>query len=334
MTETLFQEIENFMLEGEGDFWSLLERLYTEQVQHNKFLQMNSTLAKDLYPDTPAPIDVDLFKTLNLSSFEGEPQWEWRSSGTTGSRSTVGLKDSRFYDLAIDTCKKGTHFEDLLDGVRSITTLVPTTKKWPNSSLAYMFERLSKGRQVLHLVEANGQKPGDLTLRDPEIIEGFVIPTGIFTTSYMGVKLMESMDPIEMPPGSFIVDTGGYKGVVRDHSREEFVDLAMDKLGLPRENIISEYGMSEMASHFWSEMVDGRELWKIPRSVHVEILDPDENGIGQVALHDLLNVWTTTSVITSDLGEVVDGGYFIPHGRMAGAPLKGCSIVAERAYNA
>lgn len=343
--EVVLQQVREFAEDSKKDkskLDSVLELLYNEQLATNIFQEgYFRTSSKIEGQEGNIPMDVDFFKYFDMRSLGGSCEADeatWKSSGTTsGESSETGLKSLEFYDRAIDICKTGTDFEKRLSKVSTVLNLVPKSFEWPNSSLAYMFDRLSEGKSVIQGVQVHGDKPGDLVL-DPNLanLSWVDAPIGIFTTSYMGIQLMESLrENVRLPSGSFIVDTGGYKGVVRDYSRGEFKTLVKQRLGLDDKDMFSEYGMSELSSHMWSEHHGEKEVWRIPETMKVTILSPNEEGIGRVAIEDVLNVWTTCSILTGDLGRLVelDGEqFFIPEGRAKGAPMKGCSITAERAF--
>lgn len=346
MERRVLYEIRDFVELGNGDFGDLLRKIHRTQVENNPTLQMLDMFGggeEFQYGVRPTP--VGLFKTSDLKSFTGHSGLEWYSSGSSsGERSVVPLRDGEAYQEAIHLSLYGTQVEKLFSQKDLyVLNLVPTPREWPNSSLAYMFDHIFTNQtQGMQGVVARGDRPGDLHLNEYiyNVLEQKVrwdVPVGIVTTSYMGVAFMDSLgSALKLPKGSFMIDTGGYKGIVREHSREEYIQKAQKTLGLESSHILSEYGMSELSSPFWSEYVEGREVYRIPLTVRVEILNPDEDGVGQVILYDLLNLWSTCALLTEDLGKVVeiDGTeYFTPLGRMKGAEPKGCSITAERAHN-
>ena len=53
---------------------------------------------------------------------------------------------------------------------------------------------------------------------------------------------------VELPSGSRVMETGGYKNRSRALPKPELHALITERLGVPRENIRCEYGMSELSS--------------------------------------------------------------------------------------
>lgn len=329
-------------VEVQREFADTLEALVSDQTASHGLRHVVDMTPESRRGKYGLPLfDIRLFKKLDFVDTYESVERVWQSSGTGGSVSRVPLKTVEFYDEAISLCLEGTQFESALFGVDEILTLVPSSKQWPSSSLAYMFDKITEnfGLPSTSIVRVDGDRPESVSLN--ESTEEPTVPVAIFTTSYMGIKFCQDLlskgTLWNLPEGSCIVDTGGYKGVVRDYSRDEFKRYVQAALGIRPEMIFSEYGMSELSSQMWSEYINGEEWWLVPDSMDVEILDEDGDGVGQVAIYDVLNVWGLSSILTQDKGRVktIDGKtYFRPEGRLPKAESKGCSLVAERTYDA
>jgi len=220
--------------------------------------------------------------------------------------------------------------------------LIPETSEWPHSSLAHFFtignstEVVAEGcfRRWTPAYDSN-----DELISVFEFHEETETPLRLCGTSYAIASVFDHMEKLnvrfQLPEGSTIMDTGGYKGIVRDRSRDEFLGQAEYNLCIPSKNCLNEYGMSELSSHFWSHWIDGEEWWSVPPWVRVRSVDPftgeDKNeGVG--VFYDLANVWSCCAIQTQDIIEIKEGGgpeYIRPKGRMKEAELKGCSITAE-----
>ena len=77
----------------------------------------------------------------------------------------------------------------------------------------------------------------------------------LFGTAFAFVQLFDGTRHSlgQLPPGSLVIETGGFKGRTREVPREELYALFGSRLGVPLENCHSEYGMSEMASQFYGQ---------------------------------------------------------------------------------
>ena len=73
---------------------------------------------------------------------------------------------------------------------------------------------------------------------------------------------------------------------------------------------------------------------RVPPWVRMRVVDPvtqedvapGERGV--LAHFDLANVGSVLAVLTSDLGELADGGFRV-FGRLRGAEARGCSLAAD-----
>ena len=335
-------EIDEFISGEGGEFNDLFTRTYNYQSNANPTLKSLRSLQGreniESWEDA-VPTPVRLYKSHDLRSFEGTPDYVWESSGTTSDRvSKTPLKNPRLYQSTIYQSLKHIPYNH----EATLLILMPDSLDWPKSSLSYMYSELrfwmrpKASINPIHLTDPVGTyKLAYSTI--VKILKESVeeeYPVEILTTSYAAVNLMDYLKgnnlSFKLPLGSFMIDTGGYKNRSRSVSREEFVQLAEETLGIP---CYSEYGMSEMSSQFWYEPESG--LYHVPPWVRVKVLDPmtlEEDPDGVVVIYDLANLWSSCVLQTEDLGRVHgDGRYFEPLGRAEGAVAKGCSLAAERA---
>jgi hypothetical protein len=77
-------------------------------------------------------------------------------------------------------------------------------------------------------------------------------PLFVLGTAFSFVHLLDDLREqnlrFELPPGSRVLETGGYKGRSRSLPKANFTRSITKHLGVPRENIVCEYGMSELSS--------------------------------------------------------------------------------------
>jgi hypothetical protein len=144
-----------------------------------------------------------------------------------------------------------------------------------------------------------------------------------------------------LPPGSRIMETGGYKGKSREMSKSALYEFMEKILSVPRNYIINEYGMTEMGSQFYDNiLISARSGVKkpvfkiIPPWVRTRILNPltlEKQSPGEIGIlqhYDLANRSSVMALLTEDLGIKTDEGFEIL-GRAPQAEPRGCSIGAE-----
>ena len=89
-------------------------------------------------------------------------------------------------------------------------------------------------------------------------------PALVMGTSFAWVHLLDEMKSrghsFKLPEGSRIMETGGFKGRSREVVPEELHRWMGQHLGIHKDDIINEYGMTELMSQLYSirDMSDGR----------------------------------------------------------------------------
>jgi len=134
------------------------------------------------------------------------------------------------------------------------------------------------------------------------------------------------------------MDTGGDKGAPRRLSRQGIFHACWNTFALPGYFCVNEYGMTELSSQCYDnvirERVRGvhcRRLKVTPPWMRTLVLDPttlepvDSEATGLLCHYDLANAGTVMPVLTEDVGRRVDGGFEIV-GRAVGAEARGCSL--------
>jgi hypothetical protein len=159
-------------------------------------------------------------------------------------------------------------------------------------------------------------------------------PVVILGTAFLFVHLMDSLASdarqIQLPPGSWVLETGGYKGRSREVPKDELHRLIVDRLGVARAEIFGEYGMSELSSQAYAG-ADG--LFRFPPWARAQIISPAtrravrEGEPGLIRVFDLANVWSVMAVQTEDIG-IKQGDALRLVGRAAQAEARGCSLMA------
>ena len=274
----------------------------------------------------------------------------FRTSGTTRGNERRGahyVRDLRFYRTAsLSSFKRHV----IPDAVRMhMLILGPSTNAVPDSSLAWMLDLVRGefgGRDSRHFVDEGGLRLDSLQSELRRCVRE-ERPVCLLGTAAAFVHLLEAMSEsemkVELAPGSRVMETGGLKGMHREVSRDELYGMLVDRLGLSEFYCVSEYGMTEMCSQFYEDVLRARTLGRAPewrvkvvppwvrtRVVDAETLEPlPEGRIGVLRHFDLANVNSVMAVQTDDLGVAGDDGFEIL-GRAAGADLRGCSIAMDQ----
>ena len=292
------------------------------------------------------PVQTTSFAATRLACFPPDRTIvTFKSSGTTSSglrASTLELDSTALYEASLLA-----HFRRrvLPDGAKlRILALMPSRREAPESSLSYMAHHLigALGEDGSAFFVRHGELAFDELRRELERPE----PAIVFGTAFAFVHLFDRCRDdglrFELPPGSRVIETGGFKGKSREVPREELYASFSRVLGVPRDMCASEYGMCELGSQWYDAAIADRFEGRAPRAdvkvgphwaraVVVDPLDarPLEPGReGLVRFFDLSNRGSVSALVTGDVGVERDGGIVIL-GRSAGAPPKGCSIDAD-----
>ncbi len=222
-----------------------------------------------------------------------------------------------------------------------ILALLPPPAALPHSSLSFMLGELITDYGGRFFWEGNWQEELSRTLR---LLTGPVI---VFGTAFAFVHFFDVMDEQQrfaLPPGSRVIETGGFKGRSREVSRDDLYALFLSRLGVGRRtHCLSEYGMSEMASQFYDSVLhdEAQGIHRVERKIgppwlRTRVVDPvtgEEAAPGQPGLlvhYDLANLNSVLALQTEDWGHAAsDGDGFVLLGRAPGAVLRGCSLTAE-----
>ena len=355
-------------------FSGLALELFALQFQHNPAYRKICE-ARKLTPATvehwtqiPA-VPTAAFKELELTSLApGERTAVFHSSGTTAQKPSRHFHSAE--SLAVYEASLWTWFRQNC-GLRiaecGLVVLTPPPSLVPLSSLAHMFETI---RQQLGGVSVPAPaSPERLPRREgasrPEFFGNLAAdgswtldfaatlaalnsslvtrhPSLLLGTAFSFVHLLDYLVArdlrVALSAGSRVMETGGYKNRSRTLPKEELHALITERLGVPRENIICEYGMSELSSQAYDSEIHPPSsilhprVFRFPPWARVQIVSPETGGevaegeTGIIRVFDLANVFSVAAIQTEDLG-IRRGEGFELVGRAQLAEPRGCSLM-------
>ncbi len=230
-----------------------------------------------------------------------------------------------------------------LDKNIPIISLIPPKEIWNKSSLAAMISMYkSFGINIIYCdVEKDCTNLNKL-LANSSLYNQVVI----FGTTFHHLLVTEyvqknNIDKLFKGNKLVIIDTGGTKGRTQNFSLEETKVIFKKTYGAVNDFLfLSEYGMCELASQAWSckSPHDGTFICNktlVPIAINLKerkILKINE--VGFLGFIDSLNMESWPSIITEDIGSVIDHeeGIFKLNGRSPEATLKGCSLNVRESF--
>ena len=296
------------------------------------------------------PVPAGAFKIANFAVNDAPPEAVFLTSGTTGGserRGVHSVPDISLYHGSLLPNFRARLFPDRAQ--MPMLSLLPPSHEMPESSLAHMIT------YVMHELGGEGSAhcattaSGIDTTGLEAMLEKFVASGAavcLLGTSFSYVHWIDDMRArgasFELPPGSRLMDTGGYKGRSREVPPHEMVRAYDELLGIPPHMCVNEYGMTELCSQMYdaglTDAISGRpvrpRVKRPPPWLRVRIVDPvtlqpvNDGESGLVQLFDLANLGSVIAIQTEDLGVAADGGYRVT-GRTPGATPRGCSIAMD-----
>lgn len=335
-------EMMAFIERGEGDFGPLAARLFKHQFHAN---QAYETYCRSLRvsPDSLAdwrdipPVPAVSFKRQTLTCVPAdECPVVFHSSGTT-----VGQPSRHFMDsdaVAVYNASLTRGFALAISGADSmpIWSLVPPPEEMPHSSLSHMVSALMRApgdhrwfwRAQL---DSAGLSASLHAARKPVVLFGTALAWMGFFDRWCGEA--------RLPDGSLVIETGGMKGAARQISPYQLYQQFVERLGVPMERCIAEYGMCEMASQFYDDAQSSAQPES--RSKHgplwcrTRVTDPTTGHdveVGQTGVlthYDLANTNSVLAIRTEDIAVRMENGFRLL-GRAPDSELRGCSLTAEK----
>ena len=350
VAQDILPDLLSFMHQSDADddaFNQLALRLFAYQFRHNLALQRycrqqgKTPRTVKHWREIPA-VPIDGFKELTLSCLPPEQcERVFMTSGTT--RASSRGRHYHPHLLIYDTSMKRYFAQRFMRGQPRIRMgiLFPTEAMMPNSSLAH-YLALAKSEfgtpDSDYFVDPEGMDV-DALYQVLEDVQRQGAPYALLGASYSFVHLMDQMDKqgirFTLPPGSRLFDTGGFKGQSREMPMQDFYSALTAHFGVQAEDCTNMYGMTELSTQFYDDgnarqpSVKSGPHWIRTRAVDPltgHEVAPGERG---VLVHcDLANFNSTTTLLTEDVGIMVDRGFLLL-GRAEGAQAKGCSMAMD-----
>jgi hypothetical protein len=346
----LVQSLLAFMAQDgctDAQFDALALRLFAHQYEYDtpfrKFCQGRGATPRKLrgWRDIPA-VPINGFKELTLSCQPADScERVFMTSGTTRRE----VKGRHFHPtLAVYDASMTRNFARRFmqgEGRIRMGILFPDEAVLPNSSLAHYLAlavREFGSSESRCFVGAQGLDSAGL-YETLAAVERSGEPYALLGASYSFVHLIDELQQrgqgFRLPPGSRVLDTGGYKGHSRELPLEDFYARLSAALGVGRERCINMYGMTELSTQFY----DGGNaivpsIKSGPHWIRSRVIDPTSGrevarGERGILVHcDLANFNSITAILTEDVGVEVEGGFLLL-GRAEGAQAKGCSLAVE-----
>ena len=314
---------ENIFLTNTQNFNEKALELFQYQAKENqvykKYLQLLKRQVKEVQRIEDIPfLPISFFKHHPVISTDAPVQITFRSSGTTGLRSTHHVNDTAFYKKISERC-----FERMYGPLSDyiILALVPSYQENPHSSLLFMIDHFMNISDPINsrYIDFTDMKNLPDTLSIPE--DKKVLLIGV---TY---ALMESSSLLLDLPQLIIMETGGMKGRGKELTREEV--HSMLKKGFKVETIHSEYGMTELISQSYSRGEGKFEAppWKkiLLRDLNDPFLVDTSLRAGGINIIDFGNVDSCSFIATEDLGRIYQDETFSVIGRIDNSEMRGCN---------
>lgn len=350
------------------EFNGLAVMLFTLQFKYNsgyrRLCESRGIQPGDVHHWSQIPcVPTGAFKELELTSLHPEDRTHvFHSSGTTQQRPSRHYHNAdslALYEASLWPWL-GENLRFAIYDLR-LVSLTPPVEQAPNSSLVHMFDfvrsKVGAGADAfVGRVTEDGSWDLDISAALQALQDSREKPFLIMGTAFSFVHLLDAMAErnlrLQLPAGTRVLETGGYKGRSRSLPKAELHHLICERLGVPPDGIICEYGMSELSSQAYETVTGvggqvtgnqnvpsrhstpGTRHFKFPPWARARVISPetgDEVGNGETGLlqvFDLANVFSVLAIQTEDLAVRRDDGFELI-GRSAAAEPRGCSLMLE-----
>lgn len=319
-----------FEIEQSSEFEALCMEAFQFQVLYNpvyrRFCELiGITIKSRVNQVHQIPfLPVELFRTHKVIIENFEPEFIFKSSGTTGDlQSSHFVGDLTLYDQSL---LRGFMRQYGKPSGYCFLALLPSYLERSDSSLVYMLQKL---------MQHSGHPDNGFYLYDHETlaksIEKLIAaaqPTILIGVSYALLDFSAKY-PFSLPGNFLVMETGGMKGRGMELVRQELHQLLCSRFGV--DSIHSEYGMTELLSQAYARQ---NGIYSCPPWMRVEIRDMNDpfqftgfNKTGGINVIDLANIYSCPFIETQDLGRKHENGTFEVLGRFDHSQIRGCNIM-------
>jgi phenylacetate-coenzyme A ligase PaaK-like adenylate-forming protein len=317
-----------FSIRSEDEFTELALEAFRYQAEQNpvyaEFVRLLNIVPGSVRSIDKIPfLPIELFKSHRILTGTQNASLCFRSSGTTGSRTSEHhVADPAVYEKSFLEAFR------LFFGEPSsfcFLALLPSYLERNDSSLVYMADRLVR--------ESSYSQSGFYLHADEELVriirenEEKQIPTFLFGVTF---ALLDLAEKFPMPlHHTRIIETGGMKGRRKELTRPELHGILQQAFG--KQQILSEYGMTELLSQAY--LLSGEDFSAPPwmKIMIRETGDPlswtEEGRTGGISVIDLANIHSCCFIATQDLGKKTSPGTFTVLGRYDNSDIRGCNLM-------
>ena len=308
-------------------FLDLFHHQYQNNIPYQKYCASIANKNITCINDIPA-LPTDAFKLnpnpTSLSSKEIITTF-LTSGTTTDTRGSHHFSSTRTYETSIIAGWKYCQ----LPNFHHTLILTPSASQAPHSSLSHMMETLRNNYCPTAKFILN---QGNIDPKDILTSAKTGTPITLMGTALAFLQLfdiLETLPPIQLPAGSWALETGGYKGSNRSLTKEEFYQKFQTYLGIANDQIWNEYSMTELSSQFYTNGLGNIHI--APPWTRIKVISPETNlpvqpgEIGYLVIYDLANIDSVLAIRTQDLAVFHTSQSFTLIGRDPSALPRGCS---------
>jgi len=279
--------------------------------------------------DIPA-MPQQLFKRTRLFAHgKSTPAVIYETSGTTtGEPGRQHLLRTDIYEAV---AVAGADRAGLFEGSPEFHFIAVSPREAPGSSLSAMFNFWKRaagaGRKNFWMGADDFARLHDLLVRARR-------PVALAGTAFGFVHFIDFLSGrrLRLPRGSWLLETGGFKGRSREIPKPELYAQLAQTFGVADRAIWNEYGMSELSSQAYARGTGG--LHATPPWARVRVVDPATGREvapgreGLVRWIDLANVDSVLALQTLDRAVRTSRGFRLL-GRLPRTEPRGCSLGVE-----
>lgn len=296
------------------------------------------------WQEIPA-VPTGAFKEFPLRCFDESAEVKtFRTSGTAAAkRGALHLDTLELYEASLRASFRRGVLHGLCDTRITLLVLAPSAREVPESSLSHMFQVLVQelGAPGSGFFVTGGVLQAEALAAACENAAAPLALCGItFMMAQWTAELARQGRRLALPEDARLMETGGFKGRSGAMHPDILYAQLEERLGVPAQRIVNQYGMTELGSQFYDGVLSdpgAARAKQRPPWTRVRLVDPhsgeDAKGDapGMIQIVDLSNTGSVAAVRTADLGRRRGRGFEVL-GRAPGAEARGCSLAAEEMF--